>query len=72
METKMNSQLKTHEVLDLHYHPDEGQGCFVGTRQECEDFAATQSPHFMYKVVPMTKEQIENYPDNVGLLSACY
>ena len=71
METKMNSQLKTHEVLDLHYHPDEGQGCFVGTRQECEDFVATQSPHFMYKVVEMTKEEIENYPDNIRLLSAC-
>ena len=55
---------KTHEVLDLHYHEDEGQGCFDGTLQECEDFAATQSPFFMYKVVPMTKEQIESHPDN--------
>ena len=55
---------KTHEVLDLHYHEDEGQGCFDGTRQECEDFAATQSPSFMYKVVPMTKEDVANHPDN--------
>ena len=52
---------KTHEVLDLHYHPDEGQGCFAGTLQECEEFAATQTPHFMYKVVPMLKEEIEAY-----------
>ena len=55
---------KTHEVLDLHYHEDEGQRCFDGTQQECEEFAATQSPSFMYKVVPMTKEQIESHPDN--------
>jgi len=55
---------KTHEVLDLHYTQDEGQGCFDGTKQECDDFAATQSPHFMYKVVPMTKQEIENHPDN--------
>ena len=55
---------KTHEVLDLHYHEDEGQGCFDGTREECEEFAATQSPSFMYKVVPMTKQEIENHPDN--------
>lgn len=60
---------KTHEVLDLHYHEDEGQGCFDGTLQECEEFAATQSPFFMYKVVPMTKEEIENHPDNKNLIS---
>lgn len=58
---------KTHEVLDLHYHEDEGQGCFDGTYQECLDFLADQSPHFMYKIVPMTKEEIENHPDNQKL-----
>lgn len=56
--------MKTHEVLDLHYHPDEGQGCFDGTEQECYEFVATQSPIFMYKVVPMTKEEIKTHPDN--------
>lgn len=56
--------MKTYQVLDLHYHEDEGQECFDGTRQECEEFAATQTPHFMYKVVPMTKEEIEAHPDN--------
>lgn len=56
--------MKTHKVLDLHYHDDEGQDCFDGTLQECNEFASTQSPHFMYKVVPMTKEEIENHPDN--------
>ena len=56
--------MKTHKVLDLHYHEDEGQDCFCGTKKECEDFASTQTSTFMYKVVPMTKEEIETYPDN--------
>lgn len=56
--------MKTHKVLDLHYLPEEGQGCFDGTYKECVEWAATQTPHFMYKVVPMTKEEIENHPDN--------
>ena len=56
--------MKTHVVLDLHYLPQEGQECFVGTRKECEDFVEKQSPYYMYKVVPMTKEEIEQYPDN--------
>jgi len=55
---------KTHIVLDLHYTPDEGQECFDGTKEECENFAATQSPHFMYKVVPMTEEEMNTHPDN--------
>ena len=59
--------MKTHQVLDLHYHEDEGQGCFDGTQQECVEFAATQTPHFMYKVVPMTKEEIETHPDNIAV-----
>lgn len=63
----MKPKLKTHRVLDLHYHEDEGQGCFVGTLQECLDFKETQSPDFMYQVVPMTKEEIELYPDNALL-----
>jgi hypothetical protein len=57
--------MKTHEVLDLHYTEDECQGCFVGTLQECEDFVSQQGfAHFMYRIQPMTKEEIENYPDN--------
>ena len=59
-----NKPKKTHEVLDLHYLPEEGQGCFDGTQKECEDFIATQTPHFMYRVVPMTPEEIKNHPDN--------
>lgn len=56
--------MKTHVVLDLHYMSEEGQECFDGTEQECYEFAATQSPHFMYKVVPMTQDEIDNHPDN--------
>lgn len=59
--------MKTHQVLDLHYHPEEGQGVFDGTLQECEEFAATQTPTFMYKVVPMTKEEIAAHPDNQSM-----
>lgn len=59
-----NKPRKTHEVLDLHYLPEEGQGCFDGTYQECLNFLADQRPHFMYKVVPMSKEEIDNHPDN--------
>ena len=50
----------THQVLDLHYHPEEGQECFSGTLQQCEAWANTQSPRFMYSIVPMTQEEIEH------------
>jgi hypothetical protein len=56
--------MKTHKVLDLHYLPEEGQDCFSGTLQECEEFVATQTPHFMYKVVPMTTDELRLHPDN--------
>ncbi|MFA7307647.1 MAG: hypothetical protein WC026_13345 [Hyphomicrobium sp.] len=61
--------MKTHLVLDLVYHEEEGQGCFDGTEQECHAFIAQQGGAvFMYKVVPMTKEEIETHPDNIKLL----
>ena len=50
----------THEVLDLTYHPDEGQGCFAGNQQECNDFVSEQSDYFMYRVVPIIKIPISN------------
>lgn len=53
--------MKTHIVLDLHYRTDEGQQCFVGTLKECQNFLAEQTPHFMYKIVPMTKEEIRSH-----------
>ena len=57
--------LKNHKVLDLIYHADEGQECFVGTEKECNDFIESQGgPDFTYLIVPMTKAEVENYPDN--------
>lgn len=56
--------MKTHKVLDLFYHPEEGQDCFDGTIQECEEFVAKQLSFFMFQVVPMSKEEIESHPDN--------
>ena len=44
----------THEVLDLVYTPEEGQECFSGTEQECNDFVEEQGgATFTYKVVPI-------------------
>ena len=59
---------KTHKVIDLVYHEDEGNEVFDGTLQECHQFIKDQSDMggstFTYKVVPMTKEEIEAHPDN--------
>jgi hypothetical protein len=50
---------KTHLVLDLVYTKDEGQEAFAGTLTECNDFVSEQGgATFMYKVVPMTKEEL--------------
>lgn len=57
--------MKTHKVLDLVYHQDEGQDCFAGTRKECEEFIRKQTDYFMYKVVPMSTEEIE-YHKNIN------
>jgi len=53
--------MKTHQVLDLVYSESEGQGCFVGTLDECNDFVSQQGGNnsFLYKVVPLTKEELE-------------
>jgi len=49
--------MKTHIVIDLVYHEDEGNQAFVGTHQECMDFVVEQG--FGFEIVPMTKEEIE-------------
>lgn len=52
--------MKTHKVLDLVYHEDEGQGCFDGTEQECYGFINSQGgATFMYKVVPLTQYELD-------------
>ena len=59
---------KTHKVIDLVYHEDEGNEVYDGTLKECHQFIKDQSDMggstFTYKVVPMTKEEIETHPDN--------
>ena len=46
--------METHKVLDLVYTPEEGQECFSGTKQECNDFINEQGDAtFTYKVVPI-------------------
>jgi len=49
--------MKTHKVIDLVYHEDEGNDVFAGTKEECEIWKAEQG--FGYKVVQMSKEEIE-------------
>lgn len=53
--------MKTHLVLDLHHHKDEGQECFAGTLTECEEFVVEQSPAFMYKIVHMTDQELKTH-----------
>lgn len=54
-----NIKMKTHKVLDLIYRPDEGQDCFQGTPQECQEFIAQQGGmSSMYKTIPMTPAEI--------------
>ena len=53
--------MDTHKVLDLVYTEEEGQDCFSGTHEECEQFIETQGgASFMYKIVPLTQEEIIN------------
>jgi len=51
--------MKTHKVLDLAYTIDEGQDCFVGTFEECQNFVQEQgSATFMFNIVPLSKQEI--------------
>ena len=59
-------KMKTHLVLDFFYYPDERQDCFAGTLEECMEFAATQTYEFMYKVVPMTKDELKYHNQERG------
>lgn len=56
---------KTHKVLDLIYTEEEDNSMFCGTLLECETFVSEQSSVVsMMQVVPMSKWEIDNYPDN--------
>ena len=50
--------MKTHVVIDLVYHEDEGNEVFEGTLQECTEWAREQG--FGYIVQPKTKEQLDH------------
>jgi hypothetical protein len=49
-------KIKTHKVVDLVYHQDEGNEVFVGTYEECHEWVSGQG--FGYGVQPLTKEEI--------------
>jgi hypothetical protein len=53
----MATERKTHKVIDLVYHEDEGNEVYAGTYKQCLEWAREQG--FGYKVVPMTKEEIK-------------
>jgi hypothetical protein len=52
--------MRTHQVLDLTYHPDEGQSCFVGTFDECIAFISEQNTIGL-QIVALSKEEKEIY-----------
>ena len=47
--------MKTHKVIDLVYHEDEGNIAFVGTADECQEFVAQQG--FGYEITKLTPEE---------------
>ena len=56
--------IKTHKVIDLVYHEDEGNEVFAGTRAKCEEWKSKQG--FGYKIVPMTLEEINIYNNEIS------
>jgi hypothetical protein len=61
MAVKKN-KMKTHKVIDLIYHKNEGNEVYAGTEQECYDWIKEQGGYsFTYQVVPMTNEEINNH-----------
>jgi len=56
----------SHRVIDLVYHEDEGNSVFVGTLKECNDYVSLQSDFWTYQIIPLTKEEIENYMDVIN------
>lgn len=45
--------MKTHKIIDLTYHEDEGNGVFVGTVEECLDWISEQGD-FGFEMVELT------------------
>lgn len=57
---------KFYNVLDLMYHPEEGQICFQGTMDECQDFVKNQSDFFMYKIVHENTEEENQFFEGIN------
>jgi hypothetical protein len=49
--------MKTHKVIDMTYHEDEGNEVYVGTLVECLDWVREQDG-IGYEIVPLTREEI--------------
>lgn len=58
----MSAERKTHKVIDLVYHEDEGNEVYAGSYQQCWEWARNQG--FGYQVVPMTPEEIKIHNEN--------
>ena len=50
--------MKTHIVIDMTYHKDEGNQVFAGTEDECYNWVESQGS-FGFDVKPMTKEELK-------------
>lgn len=50
--------MKTHKVIDLVYHEDEGNVAFVGTYEECQDWI-TNNYDVGYQVVPLSLDELK-------------
>lgn len=55
--------MKTHFVIDLTYHEEEGNQVFVGTEEECYNWVEQQGS-FGFEVKPLTKYEIKIHNDN--------
>lgn len=62
----INKNMKTHIVIDMTYHEDEGNQVFVGTEKECHKWVEGQGS-FGYKVVPMTKDELLIHNPDVSI-----
>lgn len=48
---------KTHKVIDLIYHEDEGNEAYVGSYQQCQDWVSEQGG-FGFQVVSLSQEEM--------------
>ena len=51
--------MKTHNVIDLVYHEDEGNEVFVGTLDECTTWMVDQSGVGCYNIIPLSRYELK-------------